>query len=198
MPVRNPSRELRLRPYRHSDLRFYRRCLERLQDHLVALDPFGVVRRGPGYGPRYARSALASLRSREGTLLVAELSGQPVGFVAAFVRPPDPIRDLELRPRRQGYIMDLFVVPEARGRGVGTALLRAAERALNRAGCRHVWLNVFAPNRAALALYRSLGYEEFGLTLMARTGGGRSRTAGRRRKPTPRSVAPQASRSTPG
>jgi len=159
-----------IRPYRPADRGFYAECLEALQDHLVALDPFRVVRRGPGYGAKYVAFARRTVASNRGSVLIAEQDGEPVGFVASYVRPRNPIRELELRPRRQGFIMDLYVVPEARGRGVGTALLRAARRRLVRAGCTHLWLDVFVPNRRAHALYRRLGFRDFGVLMMVEAG----------------------------
>jgi ribosomal protein S18 acetylase RimI-like enzyme len=157
---------VRIRRFRNADLPFYVASLEALQDHLTELDPFGIVHRGPQYGRTYARFELRQVRRNHGCLLLAELAGRPVGFVAAHVRPRQAIRELELRPRVQGFILDLFVVPGERGRGVGTALLRAAERHLARAGCTHVWLDVFAPNRRAQALYESLGYRGFARMMM--------------------------------
>ena len=57
------------------------------------------------------------------------------------------------------WIEDLFVREDARGSGLGRALMDAAlERAKVR-GCRRVELDVNSENTAALALYRSLGFQ---------------------------------------
>jgi ribosomal protein S18 acetylase RimI-like enzyme len=57
------------------------------------------------------------------------------------------------------WLEDLFVTAEARGSGLGRALTEAViERARER-GCRRVELDVNTENPAALALYRSLGFE---------------------------------------
>ena len=136
----------------------------------MALDPFRVVRRGPRYGERYAASALRTISRNRGSVLIAEDDGKPVGFVASYVRPRNPIRELELRPKLQGFIMDIYVVPRARGKGVGTALLEAARRRLVGAGCTHLLLDVFVPNRRAHALYRRLGFRDFGVLMMAEAG----------------------------
>jgi GNAT superfamily N-acetyltransferase len=54
---------------------------------------------------------------------------------------------------------DLFVEPEARGLGLGRALVAAAfERARER-GCVRMELDVNEANPTALALYESLGFE---------------------------------------
>jgi ribosomal protein S18 acetylase RimI-like enzyme len=57
------------------------------------------------------------------------------------------------------WLEDLYVSDRARGRGIGRALTEAViERARER-GCRRVELDVNSENPAALALYRSLGFE---------------------------------------
>jgi ribosomal protein S18 acetylase RimI-like enzyme len=57
------------------------------------------------------------------------------------------------------WLEDLFVAAEARGNGLGRALVETMlERAAAR-GCRRAELDVNTENPAALALYRSLGFE---------------------------------------
>jgi GNAT superfamily N-acetyltransferase len=50
------------------------------------------------------------------------------------------------------------VTESAEGRGLGRALLEAAEEWARRQGYAHVTLNVFAANQAARGLYEHLGY----------------------------------------
>ena len=57
------------------------------------------------------------------------------------------------------WVEDLYVRQEARGRGVGQALVGLAlERARGR-GCGRVELDVNERNSAALALYERLGFQ---------------------------------------
>ncbi len=58
------------------------------------------------------------------------------------------------------YIERLWVTETRRGAGLGSRLIAAAEAEAVRRGCRNAWIDTFNP--AALRLYRSLGYVEFG------------------------------------
>ncbi|GAA2394612.1 GNAT family N-acetyltransferase [Streptomyces glaucosporus] len=57
-----------------------------------------------------------------------------------------------------GWVLDVEVAPEHRGRGHGRTLMLAAERECLAAGVRTLGLNVFTANTPALRLYESLGY----------------------------------------
>src|SRR3954454_15271036 len=54
---------------------------------------------------------------------------------------------------------DLFVLESARGSGLGRALLELAVEQARERGCRRIELDVNDNNDAALALYRSLGFD---------------------------------------
>lgn len=57
----------------------------------------------------------------------------------------------------RGYIRHVVTAPDARRRGVGTALLREAARRFRAAGATRWELNVKRDNRAAIALYERCG-----------------------------------------
>ncbi|TAL92663.1 MAG: GNAT family N-acetyltransferase [Rhodanobacter sp.] len=59
-------------------------------------------------------------------------------------------------------VYSLATRPEARGRGIGAALLAAAAAAARRRGCRALRLEVRTDNAAAIGLYERLGYRRFG------------------------------------
>jgi GNAT superfamily N-acetyltransferase len=84
-------------------------------------------------------------------VLIAECDGDPVGFALWFHN----FSTFEGRPGI--YLEDLFVKPEARGRGAGKALLgRLAQIAIER-GCARLEWWVLDWNEPAIAFYRSIG-----------------------------------------
>lgn len=98
--------------------------------------------------------------------LVALVDGGIVGVATARDRLDDDLGFLRrqlaywLWGSRPGYVMTLGVLPAFRGRGVGSALLRALCAALGAAGCSEVQLHCLASNVAGRALYAAHGFAE--------------------------------------
>jgi ribosomal protein S18 acetylase RimI-like enzyme len=67
-----------------------------------------------------------------------------------------------MKRRHVAWIVRMYVIAEAAGRGVGRAILRhAMERARSMVGVSKVNLTVAAHNAAAIHLYESVGFREF-------------------------------------
>jgi hypothetical protein len=62
--------------------------------------------------------------------------------------------------RRVGMIQNLGIVPESRGRGLGTALLIKALWGFREAGLRWGMLEVTAENSGAIRLYERIGFQQ--------------------------------------
>ena len=78
--------------------------------------------------------------------------------------PPSGVAQLRFRyglwyAAEDCLLEDLFVRDDARGRGVGRALVQATVDLARERGCRRIELDVNDNNAAALALYRSLGFD---------------------------------------
>ena len=159
-PSPTMPRKLTIRTYRPADRPFLISCLEGEQDHMIGLDPFHDLHRKKSYGEAWARWHLSKVRKHRGRIFIAEASGTPVGFASCLIRTQDNLENLEYRPLKWGGLTGVFVVPDARGSGVGRSLIRSVELYLAGKGRNRVSLTVFAPNERAHHLYRSLGFQD--------------------------------------
>jgi GNAT superfamily N-acetyltransferase len=83
--------------------------------------------------------------------LLAELAGRAVGYAVYF----ETYSTFLARPTL--YLEDLFVLPDARGHGVGSALFRAAAAEAVARGCGRMEWQVLAWNDLAIGFYEHLG-----------------------------------------
>lgn len=96
----------------------------------------------------YGSEQLAGDIEREDALvLVAEYEGDLVGFVHAVV------------DGGKGVILRAYVVPGARGEGVGRGLVDATLDRFDERGCERAEAMVLARNDVGNAFYESLGFE---------------------------------------
>ncbi len=58
----------------------------------------------------------------------------------------------------RGWLYSLAVLPEHRGKGTGSALVRHAEQILHTHGCLKINLQILESNSPVLSFYESLGY----------------------------------------
>jgi ribosomal protein S18 acetylase RimI-like enzyme len=135
-------RELRIRTARPGDDGELA-LLDRLTwSHLHAVMPEPQ----PPYAPFF------SDRRAPEDCLVAELADRLVGYVLlGFPTPVDSNRHVR-------QIQGLAVAEEARGRGVGRGLVRAAVDEARRRGARRITLRVLAHNTPARGLYEAEGF----------------------------------------
>lgn len=92
-------------------------------------------------------------------VLVAERDGRPVGFVELSIRGYAE----GCRTEQVGYVEGWYVAPDARGRGVGRALIEAGERWARSRGCSEMGSDAEIDNHAGDAAHRACGFETAGV-----------------------------------
>ena len=127
----------KLRPYRARD---FHRLLE--IDHECFAE-----------GIAYPEEAMRYFVKQNSAITLVGTEGARIqGFVIADA----------LKPRRaarsMGHIITIDVMPQARGRNLGSMLLAAGEEELRKAGCSFVALEVAVDNERALRFYKKHGY----------------------------------------
>jgi GNAT superfamily N-acetyltransferase len=133
---------VRVRPARPAEAPILAEMANDLNDH-VGVDgrPFTPERvLAGGFGPQAAF-----------TPLVAELDGNVVGYAFYTVGYNTDYAAPAM------WLHDIFVMPSARGRGVGNALMATVAAETLRAGCVSLEWGVHKANTGAVAFYRRLG-----------------------------------------
>lgn len=129
-----------------------------------ATDGLAVVEAGPAHAALvsalraqcfedggWSAESVATLLGTPGTCaLIAEIAGEPVGFI------------LSRAAADEAEILAIGVPPSLRRGGIAGRLLDAALASLRAGGIGRVFLEVAVGNRAALALYESRGFGDVG------------------------------------
>ncbi len=90
-------------------------------------------------------------------ILIAEENGQAVGAAYGYTQP-----------NKTAHIHLVYVRPEHRGAGVGTALMREFVQRLRRENVDHITLDVDTTNDSGRDFWQGLGFGEFAVRLSAR------------------------------
>ena len=145
-----PIRDLVIRPASAADRAF----LESLNDRLIAEAAApGLTRENfAAFQDRYTKSALDEPSPGSATLIAADGSGTPLGYIHL------ESTDDSLSGATVGYVSILAVTAQAEGRGVATRLMEEAEGWARAQGYRFLLLDVFGSNATARRFYERKGY----------------------------------------
>ena len=126
-------------------------------DHAAVADLTAGVYRGEGFSSAAYEPALRDVASRaaSATVLLAEVDGRLAGAVTVATRGGEWA---EQSVPGEAVVRMLVVSPDARGSGVGEALVRASLDAARADGCTMVRLSSQEDMLAAHRLYERLGF----------------------------------------
>ena len=158
------SASFRVRPARLEDRAACVRLWQALQDEQAGLDP--AHRLAPDAAERWANDVREWVRSPVDAVLVAEREGEVVGLVTAHPHRPAPL----YADRLLVWLDDLYVAPEARGTGIGSALLDAAETFARALGAEAVEAGIRAANGPMRAMWARRGGREASVAVAKRLG----------------------------
>ena len=94
-----------------------------------------------------------------GFVLVCELEGNVVGFVACEISPMPNLPFVQ--PMIKSRIGTIVVAQQHQRKGIGTALFRRVCEISQERGAVDIGLEVFAFNARAVAFYQKLGFKPF-------------------------------------
>ena len=138
----------------------------RAADTAPLLDLVDAFYREEGYpfDRRAARAALVALLRDPGRgwVWVVERRSKLIGYVLVTLA-----YSLEYGGKT-AFVDEIYLLPEERGRGLGSRALALAERAAAASGARAIHLEVERSNSGALTLYRRRGYDDRGRFLLTK------------------------------
>lgn len=141
----------RIRPMEPEDRDFVLSLAERLE--AVGVPPWRDPQKMHAFHQHYANET-ARAGGEDEAVFIAEFDGERLGVVHVLETTSG------LTGERQGYVATLAVTEQAGGKGVGRALMDAAEDWCRSRGLVIIALDVFARNSQARAFYTHLGYDE--------------------------------------
>jgi ribosomal protein S18 acetylase RimI-like enzyme len=106
---------------------------------------------------------LAEIKKRlgstaEDSFVVGAFENRTLVGMAGFVREKGP------KTRHKGFVWGVYVAPEYRGHGLARKIFaKLFDRVRNIEGLEQVTITVASTQAAAIHLYRSLGFEQFGI-----------------------------------
>jgi ribosomal protein S18 acetylase RimI-like enzyme len=100
---------------------------------------------------------LGLINDRNVGLFVAELEAELAGFVHVEIRSAPAFAVFV--QRLFGVVDNIGIRRDFRRKGIGSALMQAAESWAKDRGAQTIELNVYAFNQSAIDFYRALGYE---------------------------------------
>ena len=119
---------------------------------------------GYGFDAAAARGAVGALISDPslGWLWIIEENAELCGYLAVTLG-----YSLEYRGR-DAFLDELYLLPGARGRGIGSRAVTLAEETCRRVGVHALHLEVEKDKEGALGLYRRAGFEAHDRVLMTK------------------------------
>jgi ribosomal protein S18 acetylase RimI-like enzyme len=105
--------------------------------------------------------AAARLRASDGEFVLGAFAGGKLVGTAGLYRGRGE------KGRHKGHVWGVYVAPEARGRGLGRALMSELLRRVRKSHVEQLTLSVATTQAAARQLYTSLGFESYGCELRA-------------------------------
>jgi GNAT superfamily N-acetyltransferase len=138
-----------------------------LRDHHGGITPDWWELRDPEESWSRRRAMYEAILDEGGVLFLAEDEGRVVGL-AMCEREEGGGSPTWAWPADFLAIVDLVVLPEARGKGVGEVLVKAAEEEARTLGVAALDLNVVASNDTARRFYETQGFDAHVVTYRKR------------------------------
>ncbi|MAG08015.1 hypothetical protein CMO89_00940 [Candidatus Woesearchaeota archaeon] len=97
------------------------------------------------------------LKSRKGAIFFAEVDDNIIGFTLVIIKDEIPVFKIE----KIGYISDLFVKKEHRGKGISSQLMDKSIKWLKKNNMNHISIGLYVDNEFAHSVYKKKGFFDY-------------------------------------
>jgi ribosomal protein S18 acetylase RimI-like enzyme len=159
-----------IRDYHEKDFDEFCVLMNELNDYIASVDAKNIVKSFSTQDDieAYTNQIIKDANERNGFIYLAEENGKIIGFIQGIINDnkSDVLYKLSHVPFSDGWIGELYVKPEFRGRGLGKQLIERARQYFRDNGCRFIRLTVLSDNADSVKIYKKLGFETRDLELV--------------------------------
>lgn len=153
------SDAVNIRDYSEANKASVIELLADLQKHIADLDEFGVNKILKDFdASAYMADLQMKLEKHSGRIFIAEENAIVLGCIAVTIH--DDPESVDHYAHTSGFIDELIVFENSRGKRIGNLLMERAERLFKEKGCRFSRTDCFSANNRAHAFYEKLGYKD--------------------------------------
>jgi ribosomal protein S18 acetylase RimI-like enzyme len=154
---------MKIRDYKKEDFSELCALMNEFNDYIVSVDTEKIVKSFSSQADTesYTNQTIKDADERNGFIYLAEEHGDVIGFIQGIVdnNNKDVLYKLSHTPFSDGWIGELYVKSEYRGRGIGKKLVKEAHEYFRKHGCRFVRLLVLNDNSETVKIYKNLGFK---------------------------------------
>jgi len=154
-----------LRDATPEDRQFLLDAIAALNDHERALHDTRLP--GAEIAEVYFNKIHGKIATNHGCIVVAFDGDRRVGYMACRIEDDDAVAETA-DSNLFGYISDVFVVADMRGRDIAAILVAEAERRVRPHGVSRLRLGSLANNAQAIRAYRKAGFADYEVVLEKR------------------------------
>ncbi|MBV9835533.1 MAG: GNAT family N-acetyltransferase [Alphaproteobacteria bacterium] len=154
-----------LRDFTPEDHPFLLTAIAALNDHERTLHDTRLP--GAEIAEVYFNKIHGKITTNRGCIVVAWNGDRRVGYMACRIEEDDAVAET-VDSNVFGYISDVFVVAEMRGRAIAALLVAEAERRVRPHGVTRLRIGSLANNDQAIRAYRKAGYGDYEVLLEKR------------------------------
>lgn len=152
-------KNLIIRKFKSEDRPILEELFEEFGDYFIDIDPMKRLRKGKNYG-RWSMDLLLKKTKEKGTILVAELNNEVVGYISGALTSQSEEELMEVIPTKFGSVLEFQIKKDYQRKGIGKILMKEIINYFKKNNCEMVRLTVFSPNKIARNFYKKLGFQD--------------------------------------